>query len=134
MPDKNISLTSSGDEAAGRAEQTRSGVFYRPNVDIVETADELLVLADIPGTPAGDVDIRFEDGVLTLHARVPARRDESAEYLLHEYGVGDFYGTFQVSEAIDASRITASYAEGVLTLHLPKAAAVKPRKITVKTG
>ncbi len=53
-------------------------------------------------------------------------------YLLREYGVGDFYRTFRVSEQIDASRIEAEYADGVLKLHLPKVEAVKPRKITVK--
>ena len=51
--------------------------------------------------------------------------------LLREYGVGDYYRSFQVSEAIDAGKISAEYADGVLTLHLPKAEAVKPRKIAV---
>jgi HSP20 family molecular chaperone IbpA len=52
--------------------------------------------------------------------------------LLHEYGVGDFYRTFRVSQQVDASRITAEYENGVLTLHLPKAEAARPRKIEVQ--
>ena len=44
---------------------------------------------------------------------------------------GDYYRTFQVSEAIDAQKISADYADGVLTLHLPKAESIKPRKIAV---
>jgi HSP20 family protein len=51
--------------------------------------------------------------------------------LFSEYGVGDYYRTFRVNEQIDASRIHASAADGVLTVHLPKAEAAKPRKIAV---
>ena len=49
-----------------------------------------------------------------------------------EFGVGDFFRTFRVSEQVDATQITADYRDGVLTLHLPKAAAAKPRKIAVQ--
>jgi HSP20 family protein len=115
------------------AEHTRNGRFYRPNVDILERPDELLVLADVPGAKGDQIDIDFEKGTLTLHATVPERQNEGQRYLVHEYGVGNYYRTFNVSEAIDASRITAEYAEGVLTLHLPKAASIKPRKISVST-
>ncbi|HEY4759942.1 MAG TPA: Hsp20/alpha crystallin family protein [Thermoguttaceae bacterium] len=120
-----------GDVAA--AEHTRSGRFYRPNVDILEQADELLVLADLPGAKRDQIDIKFEKGTLTLHAAVPGRQSQDQRYLQREYGVGDYYRTFQVSEAIDANRITAEYADGVLTLHLPKAPSIKPRKINVGT-
>lgn len=112
------------------AEQTRSGTFYRPNVDILERGEELLVVADVPGAAGEDVDIRFEEGNLTIHARVKSRPGP-AEYLLQEYGVGDYWRTFQISEAIDASKITAEFANGVLTLHLPKSEALKPRKIEI---
>ncbi len=118
----------------GAAEQTRSGRWYRPNVDIVEKQAELVVQADMPGLASDLIDIRFEDGMLTIHGRVPARQTADARFLLQEYGVGDFYRTFRVSEEIDASRITAEYASGVLTLHMPKAEAVKPRTIAVKAG
>ncbi len=113
------------------AEATRSGQFYVPPCDIIEKDDELLLLADVPGVRKDQIDIRFEDGTLTLHAKVEPRQDDQ-KYLLREYGVGDFYRTFQVSEAVDAARISADYADGVLTLHLPMAEAVKPRKIEVK--
>jgi HSP20 family molecular chaperone IbpA len=118
----------------GTPEQTRSGRWYRPNVDIIEKQTELLLLADMPGLGSDLIDIRFEDGMLTIHGRVPPRQTADARYLLQEYGVGDFYRTFRVSEEIDASRITAEYASGVLTLHMPKTEAVKPRTIAVKAG
>jgi HSP20 family protein len=121
------------EETAG-AELTRSGRCYRPHVDILEQAEELLVLADVPGAQGDRIDVKFEDGTLTIHAPVDPRQEENHEFLLHEYGVGDYYRTFRVSEAIDASQITAAYADGVLTLRLPKAEAAKPRRISVKAG
>jgi HSP20 family molecular chaperone IbpA len=117
-----------------RAEQTRNVRHYRPNVDIIERPDELLVVADVPGAAAEAIDVNFENGVLTLHARVQPRQDSEVDFLLREYGTGDFVRTFQVSEHIDASRIHAEVADGVLTLHLPKVEAVKPRTIKVNRG
>jgi HSP20 family protein len=129
--ESSFAKTAADESVAG--EHTRCGCHYRPNVDIVEKADELVVLADVPGATGEDIDVDFEDGNLTIHAKVKPRQEESTEYLVREYGVGDYHRTFRVSEAIDAARITAEYADGVLTLHLPKAEATKPRKIDVKT-
>lgn len=120
------------EEQRPEVETTRNGRVYRPSVDILEAKDELVVRADVPGARSDEIDINFEDGQLTVRARVRERHPESTRFLVQEYGVGDFYRTFRVSEQIDASRIAAEYAEGVLTLHLPKVEAAKPRKITVR--
>jgi HSP20 family protein len=120
-------------EEVSSAEHTRCGSYYRPNVDILERAEELVVLADVPGAAGDGIDVDFEDGTLTIHAKVEPRQPEETEFLVHEYGVGDYCRTFRVSEAIDAGKITAEYADGVLTLHLPKAESSKPRKIDVKS-
>ena len=117
---------------ASGEETTRGGMYYRPNVDIYELTDELVVEADVPGASADEIDIQFEDGMLTINARVPERRPQDSQYVRQEYGVGDFYRTFRVSEHIDASKISAEYHDGVLVLRLPKTEAVKPRKIQVK--
>jgi HSP20 family protein len=119
-------------EPVAETERTRGGRVYRPNVDILEKQDELLVVADMPGVKGGEIDIRFEDGELTIHGPAAARQ-EGARYLVQEYGVGDFYRTFRVSERVDATKISADYKDGVLVLHLPKVEAAKPRKIKVKT-
>jgi HSP20 family protein len=113
-------------------EHTRSGEHYRPDVDILELADELVVNADVPGARAEDIDIHFEDGSLTIYAKV-AGRPTSGTALLREFGVGDFRRTFRVNEQIDPSRISAQYRDGVLTLHLPKAEKARPRKIQVQS-
>ncbi len=126
-------IAENGTEIAGR-EQTGRGQYYRPNVDLVEKADELLVVVDVPGAKRDQIDIEFENGSLTIHAKVAQRRPEDATYLIREFGVGDFYRTFRVSEQIDPARITAECREGVLYLHLPKSEAAKPRKITVESA
>jgi HSP20 family protein len=77
------------------------------------------------------VDVRFDNGELIIHGRC-APRHQGANYLLSEYGVGDFYRAFTISEQIDWQKISTELKNGVLTVHLPKAEAVKPRKITVK--
>ena len=126
-------LTKTPKEEIEGVEGTRSGRFFRPNVDILEKTDELLIQADIPGASAESVDVDFEDGLLTISAQVP-ERDVNREYLMREYEIGDYRRTFRVSEAIDASQITAEYKEGVLTLRLPKSSNVKARKISVSTA
>lgn len=115
-----------------KGEVTR-GVVFTPRVDIYETKDELLLYADMPGVKPGDADVRFENGELVLHGRFTANTD-GRNFLLQEYAVGDFYRAFTITEDIDASKISAEMKNGVLTLHLPKAEAVKPRKIAVKAS
>ncbi|MBI3410872.1 MAG: Hsp20/alpha crystallin family protein [Planctomycetes bacterium] len=99
----------------------------------METDEESLLLADLPGVKPEDVDLRFENGELIIDGRC-APRHAGANYLLSEYGVGDFYRTFSISERIDWQKIAAELINGVLTIHLPRAEAVKPKKITVKGG
>ncbi len=115
-------------------ERTRNRRTYRPNVDIIEKSDELLLIADMPGTTTENIDVRFENGEMTIFGKVPDRQKEEVRYVSQEYGVGDYLRTFQVSEAIDAEKISAEFTNGVLTLHLPKTDRVKPRKIAIKEG
>jgi HSP20 family protein len=68
---------------------------------------------------------------LILQAR-PPRRQRAGQRLLAEYDEGDFYRVFQIHESIDSKRIEAECKTGVLTVHLPKAEAVKPRQVRVK--
>jgi HSP20 family molecular chaperone IbpA len=117
-------------QESGR-ESTRGGTLFTPRVDIIETDQELLVFADVPGVRAEDVDLRFENGELLLHGRVRPQ-EQSANVLLNEYEEGDFYRVFAVHESIDASKINAECKNGVLTVHLPKVEAVQPRQIAVQ--
>jgi len=105
---------------------------YSPSVDIIETQDALRVLADMPGVSSENIDIHFENGELTIHGRVKDHQAQNQQYLLQEYGTGDFFRAFRISEEINAEKIHAEYKDGVLILHLPKVEALKPRKIVVR--
>ncbi|HEV3083864.1 MAG TPA: Hsp20/alpha crystallin family protein [Gemmataceae bacterium] len=126
----NATLQKQESHQVGRAEATR-GIYYTPRVDILETEDELVLFADVPGAGPDTVDIKYENRELTLQARCMPRQSET-RYVLCEYGVGDYYRVFTLDESINADKISAEIKNGVLTLHLPKAEAVKPKKIKVK--
>lgn len=122
-------------KATQPVERMRPRRTYVAPVDIIEKPDALVLLIDVPGARADSIDIDFELGTLNIHADVEPRQDERAtRYLVREYGVGDFDRSFQVGDGIDAEQIRANYDAGVLTVHLPKTTAVKPRKIAVSTG
>ncbi|TWU27633.1 Hsp20/alpha crystallin family protein [Bythopirellula polymerisocia] len=116
-----------------QAEHTRDNPMFTPRFDIFERDDELILWGDLPGVTTENLHIDFEKNELTIRGCV-APRQEGAQYLLGEYGIGDFYRTFAIGEAIDTEKISAELKNGVLTLHLPKTEAVKPRKIAVKAG
>jgi len=113
------------------AEATRGGQFFTPRVDIYESENELLLYADVPGVAPNDVDLRYEQGELILQGKVSCRPHQG-HLILGEYEEGDFHRVFQIHETIDASRIEAECRQGVLTVHLPKAATAKPHKVNVK--
>ena len=116
------------------AERTRTEPVFTPAVDIYETNDALILLADLPGVSKDDLNIRLEDDVLTLEGVALADAAPAGEPLLTEYRTGTFFRQFTLSEAIDRDKIDAQLNHGVLKLVLPKAEAAKPKRIEVKAG
>jgi HSP20 family protein len=116
--------------ANGVADESRTATVA-PRVDVLETENEFLLLADLPGVRPGDVDVRFEQGELTVHGRRQA--DGAARRpLFAEHNGANFHRVFAVAETVAADRIEADLKNGVLTVRLPKTEAVKPRKIAVR--
>jgi HSP20 family molecular chaperone IbpA len=130
-------LATRGQELRSREKQaiaretTRPGPVFRPDVDIVERAEEYLVTADLPGVGTDGVQVRLEDGVLSIEATPGFEADPAWTPVVAEYLSGAFYREFTLSDRIDTSHITARMRDGVLELHLPKAEAHQPRRITV---
>jgi HSP20 family protein len=111
-------------EANGRTAERDTperGLAVSPRVDVLETENEFLVLADMPGTRPEEVDVRFEQGELSVHGRRATRKDEFATY----------HRVFAISDTVAADKISAELKAGVLTIHLPKVEAVKPKRIAV---
>ena len=115
-------------------EQTRPGIVFRPDVDIVERAGEFLVTADLPGVDEQHVDVRLENGILAIRADLAVEPDPEWRALYDEYRVGSYYREFALSDRINVNEIQASMKDGVLELHLPKVEEHRPRSIEVKAG
>jgi HSP20 family protein len=117
--------------APEKGEHTRARRAFIPAVDIIERKDDIVVIADMPGVDEKTVDIMIEKNVLTLYGRVEADIPEKHTLALSEYGIGDYQRAFTLSEEVDKDKIQATVKNGVLRIVLPKAEALKTRKITV---
>jgi HSP20 family protein len=115
-------------------ESTRPGPVFRPDVDVVESAEDYLVTADLPGVDEQHVRIHLEEGVLSIDASLATLPEEGWRSLYREYHVGGYHREFRISDRIDADRISAAMRDGVLELRLPKLDRHKPRTIQVQAG
>lgn len=116
------------DESAPEKIQQRPAV--PPAVDIYENADELLVVADIPGVAQENLSVRLEKGELTFEGR----RTDAAESGATADNLPDYRRSFVVPQGVDADRIAAELQGGVLRIHLPKSASLKPRQIPISVS
>jgi len=106
--------------------------FVSPLVDIFETGDALNVVADLPGVEKDGLNVKVEDGILTIEGKATNVGRKNPKY--QEYELVNFFRQFELSDAIDQEKIAAELKHGVLTLTLPKAERSKPKKIKVKVG
>lgn len=104
----------------------------RPLVDVFENEDEILLVADIPGVASDQLTVRLEDGELTLEGKW--HDEKSLKPLSREYSPVDYRRAFVVPEGIDPEAVKARVKDGVVTIHLPKAEAFRPREIPVHAG
>lgn len=130
MSDTLVKRNGNGGEVSRPVPQRR--VTFTPPVDILELPEELVLQVDLPGVKADSVDIHFERGELTVRA-TRETTPHAGRAWVEEFESGEFYRGFLISQEVAADRITAELKEGVLTVHLPKAAAALPRRIAVKS-
>jgi len=132
MPDATKEVQKKEADAPEKGELTRASRVYAPSVDIIERKDDIIVTADMPGVDEKSVDIMLEKNVLTIYGKVEAVIPEKHNLYISEYGIGDYQRAFTLTDEVDREKIQASVKNGVLRVVLPKAEAIKTKKITVK--
>ncbi|WP_129124714.1 Hsp20/alpha crystallin family protein [Geomonas oryzae] len=127
------SLTERNEMNVETREETRSNErFIRPAVNIIETDEGLFVTADLPGAPKESIDVNVEKGVLTISAPAGVSMPGTAVY--REFELGSYFRQFTVPETLDHNKAKADFANGILTLRIPKAEIAKPRRIEVQVS
>ena len=117
--------------SADAPEQTRAAQNYvTPEVNILETREDYVLQAELPGVNKDGLEITLEGNELTLVGR-RQRGGLKTPALYRESSNADYRRVFELDPAIDAARIDAKIEQGILTLRLPKSDRAKPRKITV---
>ena len=104
-------------------------------LDVTENEEEFTVKASVPGINSDDLEITFTDGTLTIKGETRGEKNvDEAHYHIRERRFGRFSRSISLPSNLDTDKIEASYDSGVLTLHLPKAEEMKPKRIEIKSG
>lgn len=104
-------------------------------LDVAETDDGYTVKASVPGLNADDIEITLEDNVLTIKGEVKEDEEITKEnYHIRERRFGSFSRSVRFPVLVNSGEVDATYENGVLTLSVPKAEEVKPKRITVKAN
>ena len=113
-----------------------SARVWVPALDVAERGDAYLVHAELPGVSPDQVEVRFEQNVLTIRGSKPASFDVSNDGEVRVFAAERVHGSFERSlrlpEFVDADRIDANFENGLLTITIPKAQTAQPRKIQIR--
>ncbi len=105
-----------------------------PAVDVFEDASGITLLADMPGVPKEQLDLKVEGEALLIEGAVQARTPDGLEAIYAEVRVPRYRRSFTLSRELDTTRIEANLKDGVLRLRIPKQAHAQPRRIAVTAG
>jgi HSP20 family protein len=122
------------DDAFARGSESRgTGAWLLP-MDAYITDDAIVIRADVPGIKSDEIEITLEGDTLAIRGEIKREEAENRKYVLLERPTGRFERTLSINTPIDHEKVEASFKDGVLTLTLPKAEAIKPRQIAVKNS
>lgn len=123
------------DETFGRprAHPTANGAaVWFPPVDVLESRDSYLIRAELPGMKKEDFNLELQDGVLTLSGeRKFEEPANGVEYHRIERSTGKFFRSFSLPQTVKTDEIKASFRDGILEVHVPKADEAKPKQIAI---
>lgn len=114
-----------------RTNASRTDVYMTPPVDVIEDASGITLYADLPGVPKDKLNLNVEADALTIEGEVTLTAPEGMEALHAEVSLPRYRRVFTLSKELDAENVSAEFKQGVLKLHIPKAAQARPRKINV---
>ena len=115
--------------------QDSAGGRWDIAMDVIQDGDDLVVRASLPGVEPDDIQITLEDGLLTIEGETGSETEEQkGDYLLRERRFGRFHRALRLPNSVDAEKAEPSYANGVLTITVPKQEAKKARRLAIKTG
>ena len=118
-------------EVEKKTEGTTPGRAFVPVTDIFETPEALTVVLEMPGVDHNSIEASVEDDIVTIEGRIDFSKYEGMQPVYTEYNVGHYARSFQISNKVDQSKISAQMKDGVVTIVLPKSEQAKPRKIQV---
>ena len=109
---------------------------WAPAVDVREDAKEICLEVELPGIKPSDVEVTSENGVLTIRGEKQSTSAENKEgrYHVTERSYGSFTRSFQLPNGVDERRIEAEFTDGLLIVHVPKAALAQPRRIEIRNS
>jgi len=117
----------------GRGEGRRIGGGVYPPLNVLNGPEEVVVQCEVPGLGRDKLELSITGETLVIKgAKPPSADDEKVAFQRRERGAGDFSRTVILPDRVDADRIEANLANGVLTVRLPKSDAAKPKRISVK--
>jgi HSP20 family protein len=127
------------DSFFGRGSAVANGSYgsrrWIPPMDLIETEDNLVLRADLPGVDRDDIEIEVKEGVLTVSGERKAQHEEKREgFHRVERSFGRFSRSLELPKGIEADNIAASFERGVLEVRMPKPAERKPTRIEIQTG
>ncbi len=132
MADEKRELQKEQAQTPTQTERTRNTKVYIPKVDIYESKDKIVLIADMPGVDDKSADVMLENNVLTISGTVEPTAYPNHSMGYAEYDVGDYQRSFTISDEIDRDKIEARMKDGVLKLTLHKAEKSK-KKISIST-
>ena len=109
---------------------------WAPAVDVREDNKEIALEVELPGIKPSDVEVTAENGILTIRGEKQSTSTEDTEGRYHviERTFGSFTRSFQLPNGLDEQKIEADFADGLLTVRIPKAAIAQPRRIQIRNS
>ncbi len=135
--DRMLTVNRALDEAFNSAWSTGNRIWV-PAIDVMERKDAYVLFAELPGVDASQVDVSFEQNVLTIrgtkHRSIDSTKDGEVRVFAAERVTGTFERSVRLPEFVDGDRISADFNNGVLTVTVPKAQAAQARRIEIKSA